>query len=345
MVLGYFFAFLSAVLYYSQENKYSQYIKSSNTLNSKIQYLKTHYEEKVNAFYLFEVFFYSSATTYLNHFFNDNHLNWAIVFTFVLSLFIIGFIVRFFIYSLGIRFSNKLIIPFISLIYLFAKLNAPIQVILQLINEKIGGRKDEEDPREELNAILENAHEEGSMENTEYRILTNMMKYHDVHVSDIMTPRTVVFSLSADKTIGEVMTSSGVRMYSRIPIWENDSLDKGLIGYVVAKDILQAALQGKTELKLKEFNRKIYFIPENIELDVALEHFLKTKQHFLMVIDEYGGVSGLLSMEDVLETILGEEIVDEFDKIDDLRTFAMKIRDKRISQSVPTNQVSNVNEE
>lgn len=320
-------------MYYSQAAKYEPKIENSESKKDKVQYLKLHYQEKVNAFYMFEVLFYSSATTYLSIFFNKLDYNLALIFIFIFPVFIVGFIFRYFIYSVGIRLSNNLITSLIPLLYIIAKINTPLMEVLHFINKKIGGRGEEENVREELNAILENAHEDGSLENSEYQILSNMMKFHDVHVADIMTPRTVIYSLNANKTVEEVLNSNGLKMYSRIPIWEGDSLDKGLIGYVLTKDILQAALNGKKDKKLREFQRQIYFVPENIELDSALEQFLKNKQQFMMVIDEYGGIDGLLSMEDVMETILGVEIIDEMDKFEDLRTFAIKNRDKRIANS------------
>lgn len=320
-------------MYYSQASKYEPKIEKSESKKDKVQYLKMHYQEKVNAFYMFEVLFYSSATTYLSIFFNKLDYNLALIFIFIFPFFIVGFIFRYFIYSIGIRLSNNLITSFIPLLFIIAKINTPLMEVLHFINKKIGGRGEEENVREELNAILENAHEDGSLESSEYQILSNMMKFHDVHVADIMTPRTVIYSLNANKTVEEVLNSNGLKMYSRIPIWEGDSLDKGLIGYVLTKDILQAALNGKKDKKLREFQRQIYFVPENIELDSALEQFLKNKQQFMMVIDEYGGIDGLLSMEDVMETILGVEIIDEMDKFEDLRTFAIKNRDKRIANS------------
>jgi CBS domain containing-hemolysin-like protein len=120
-------------------------------------------------------------------------------------------------------------------------------------------------------------------------------------------------------------------MYSRFPIWEGESLDDGIIGYVMSKDILLAALKGKGATKLRDFCREVYFIPENAELDTTLERFLNRRQHLFVVVDEYGGIEGLITMEDVLETMLGAEIVDEVDKVVDLRLLAKQRRDNRIA--------------
>ena len=337
--MGYFFAFISAVLYYSQASKYEDFISNSNIKQKKIQYLKLHYQEKVNAFYMFEVLFYSTSTTYLSIFFNNLDFNWIVTSLLILPIFTFGFILRFLIYSIGIRFSNILIVNLIGLLYYFAKINTPLIGILQMINHKVGGRNDDEDARDELKSMVETAHEEGSIEASEYRILKNIMKFNDVYVCDVMTPRTVVISFEADRLVEDVIHEVGLRVYSRIPIWEGDSLDKGLIGYVLSKDILHAALNGKQKTKLRDYIRQIHFVPENVELDVALEHFLKNKQHLMVVIDEHGGFDGLISMEDVLETILGVEIMDEADKIEDLRSLATMKRDKRIANYIKKNTV------
>lgn len=157
------------------------------------------------------------------------------------------------------------------------------------------------------------------------------MNFSEVLVSDVMTPRTVIFSCEADKIIDDVIKMPELQMYSRFPIWEGESVDDGVIGYVMSKDILLAALNGKNNLSLRDFCREVYFIPENARLDIALERFLNRRQHLFIVVDEYGGVEGLITMEDVLETILGTEILDEVDKVADLRQLAKQRRDSRIA--------------
>jgi len=99
----------------------------------------------------------------------------------------------------------------------------------------------------------------------------------------------------------------------------------------MSKDVLLAALNDKVGLKLRDLYREVYFIPESAQLDDVLERFLNRRQHLFMVVDEYGGMEGLITMEDVLETILGTEILDEADKVADLRQLAKQRRDSRIA--------------
>jgi len=105
-----------------------------------------------------------------------------------------------------------------------------------------------------------------------------------------------------------------------------------IIGYVLSRDVLVAALRGDGNHPVRSLLRPVVFIPENVGLDRALEEFLQRRQHLFIVVDEYGGVEGLLTLEDVLETILGAEIVDEADRVVDLRQLAQQRRDRRIAQ-------------
>ena len=196
------------------------------------------------------------------------------------------------------------------------------------------GPEAENATRDELNAMVEIAHEEGSIDQDEYRILKNIMRFDNVQVGDVMTPRTVVFSAEANLTVGELLNSPEIHLYSRFPVWVG-SLDTNIIGYVITKDLLFAALNNETSKKLRNLAREILYIPENAALDIALETMLQKRQQILIVVDEYGGVEGLITMEDVIETILGTEILDEADKIADLRQLAKQHRDKRISTQFP----------
>jgi CBS domain containing-hemolysin-like protein len=187
-----------------------------------------------------------------------------------------------------------------------------------------------EELRDELDEILETARDDGSLDAGEYTRLKNIVRFSDVRVSDVMTPRTVVFSSPCKLTVEEAAKIPELLQYSRFPVYEEDSLDS-IVGYVLTKDILWAIVNKQETIKLRELSREVYFIPENIDLDRALENFLERREHLFVVVDEYGGVEGLITMEDVMETLLGVEILDEADKVDDLRELAKQRRDQRIA--------------
>lgn len=261
--------------------------------------------------------------------FKDYSQTYAILYIVIYFVLLISLI--FVAEGLGIKFSHYQNKNHKKIIELFAKVIYPIAYPYSLIVSKIGGHLEDEASREDISALVESAMEDGSIEEEEYRILKNVMKFSDVLVADVMTPRTVVFSLNSDRTIGEIINLPEIQMYSRFPIWEGNSLDDGIVGYIVTKDILNAALRKKTNSLLREYARDVQFIPENASLDDALDQFLKKRQHLMLVVDEYGGIDGLISMEDVMENILGVEIVDEADSVVDLRDLAKQRRDKRVN--------------
>lgn len=191
--------------------------------------------------------------------------------------------------------------------------------------------EEEEEAREELEALVETAREEGALDAGEYRIMTNIMKLSSIEVSDVMTPRTVVSALCIDQTVADAMKLPELQIFSRIPVYEGNGLDN-VSGYVMTKDILRAAIAGRHTVAIGKLKRDVGYIPENITLERALEQFLQKRQHLFMVVDEHGGVEGLITMEDVFETMLGVEIIDEADHVADLRVLAKQRRDARIAQ-------------
>ncbi len=293
--------------------------------------LKMRYEESEESFFIIEAVFYLTAFIVLDIFLLNKGFFWYYLLIYDVLLFIIIALLRSIFWAIGSRFADIIAFKMTGMISFFHCLISPFYKLLTKIIEAISGKELEEASRDELNAMFETAHEEGSIEADEYRILKNIMHFSDVLVTDVMTPRTMLFSSHADLTVNDIINLPEIQMYSRFPIWDGHSIDDGIVGYVISKDVLYAALKGKSTKKLREFSREVYIIPENASLDKALEQFLQRRQHLTIVVDEYGGVEGILTMEDVLETILGVEIVDEVDKIVDLRDAAKHQRDKRIA--------------
>ncbi|MCS6999719.1 MAG: CBS domain-containing protein [Bacteroidota bacterium] len=216
------------------------------------------------------------------------------------------------------------------------RVSVPFVLAIEAVDKLLHARhRSQEEAREqvaeELTAIMEEAVEEGTLEAGQVRILQNIMRVRDIHVEDVMTPRSVMAGLPADMTIADAAKMPELQTYSRLPVWEGMNVD-AIIGYVLSRDILLRALSGGGDEKVRSLVRQVVFIPENIGLDRALEEFLTRRQHMFIVVDEYGSVEGLITLEDVVETILGTEIVDEADRIVDLRQLAQQQRDRRIAQ-------------
>jgi CBS domain containing-hemolysin-like protein len=178
--------------------------------------------------------------------------------------------------------------------------------------------------------LVEVARREGALQAEEYRLVINLMRLRQIRVSDVMTPRTVMVSCPVDIPLRDALRRPELRIYSRIPVWEEEP--DTIIGYVLTKELLWAAWEGRVELPVRDFVREVHFLPEHLELDHALELFLQKRQHLFVVVDEYGGVEGVLTLEDIMETLLGVEIVDEADHVADLRELAKQLREERIAR-------------
>jgi magnesium and cobalt exporter, CNNM family len=297
---------------------------------AKLMQLRSDFDDDINSFILIELTMYMSAALILGNIIQSHGLEWYYMLAAILLLAFPIFVLRTILAAIGFRFADKLALSLFSMISFFSLVAKPMVNMLNSLSIRISGRS-REDSRQELSEMFESAREEGSIDTDEYRILRNIMHFKDVFVTDVMTPRTVIFSCEADSLVKDTVGKQELQMYSRFPIWEGDSLDAGVIGYVMSRDVMNAALKGRGEMKLRDFVREVYFIPENAELDNALDQFLRRRQHLFIAVDEYGGVEGIITMEDVLETILGVEIVDEADKVVDLRLSAKSRRDKRVA--------------
>ncbi|MCS4101795.1 CNNM domain-containing protein [Salinibacter ruber] len=176
--------------------------------------------------------------------------------------------------------------------------------------------------REEFTAMAELGEEEGVFEEKESRILRNLFRFNSLRVKDVMTPRTVIFQMPEHRTIGDVVEEHDEFRFSRIPVYDDNPDD--ITGYVLKDEMLLRAAQEEFEVSLSEISRDILVVHETLALPDLLERLLDRLEHIALVVDEYGGVAGVVTMEDVVETLLGLEIVDEADSVEDMQALARK---------------------
>ena len=197
----------------------------------------------------------------------------------------------------------------------------PLVVMSQGITRLLArGEKQASVSREEITALAELGHQEGVFEKEESRILKNLFRFSSLRVRGIMTPRTVLFGLPETHTVGEVMHDHAHLRFSRIPLYGKNRDD--VTGYVLKDDLLLKAAQDEQALALSEFKREMFVVPDTLPLPEFFERLLDKSEHIALVVDEYGGVAGVASMEDVVETLLGLEIVDEADSAEDMQELA-----------------------
>jgi CBS domain containing-hemolysin-like protein len=230
--------------------------------------------------------------------------------------------------SAGMSFAAS-IVPFVQRVLpLVRGMELPWRFLLRW--RRRPDPRESELARQELTAVVETARREGALQAEEYRLVTNLMRLRNIRLGDIMTPRTVMVSCPVDIPVRDALRIPELRVYSRIPVWEGEP--DTIVGYVLTKELLWAALEGKGELPVRHFVREVAFLPEHIEVDHALEAFLQQRQQLFVVVDEYGGVEGIVTLEDIMETLLGVEIVDEVDRVADLRELAKQLREERIAR-------------
>ena len=210
-------------------------------------------------------------------------------------------VARFVIYPL--YWLSKLFFPFIYMLNFIPKLHGTIDTSHETVTE------------DELMTMVEVVEEEGEIKEEEKEFITNIFEFDDTSCSEIMTPRADMFAIdvSQDIDIKNVLKTG----YSRIPVIE-DSIDN-IIGILHVKDLFASfqkacASESDTSLDVKQIMKKPYFIPESQKLDALLQNFKQKKNHIAVVVDEHGGVSGIVTLEDVVEEIVGE-IIDETDRM------------------------------
>ena len=181
--------------------------------------------------------------------------------------------------------------------------------------------------REELAAMAELSAEEGQLEQQETMILKNLLRLRDTRVTDAMTPRTVIFSLPENISVEEFFWKYGSERFSRIPIYGEEP--GHLNGFVLRSDLLLAQARGNTDTRLSTYRREISALPVSSTLSQAFDEFLRQRAHIMIIVDEYGGIAGILTLEDILETLLGLEIVDEGDANTDMQKLARRLWKKR----------------
>lgn len=181
--------------------------------------------------------------------------------------------------------------------------------------------------REEFAVMAELGEMEGQLEDHESRILRNLLLLRETRVRDVMTPRPVVFSLPQKMTVADYIANHEDNPFSRVPVYGSDQ-DK-VTGFVLRADLILAHGRGETGHPLEQYKRELPALVAAIDLLRAFEVMLEQSTHIMLVVDEYGGVDGIITLEDVFETLLGMEIVDEVDRTVDLQQLARKLARQR----------------
>jgi len=197
----------------------------------------------------------------------------------------------------------------------------PFILISQLITAMFNIRKRKSVlSRADFSALAEIASEDGLLEEGESKIIHNIARFDRIKTKDIMTPRTVVFAVPEDMSIMEFYRNNPDCRFSRIPLYK-ESMDE-ISSYILKDEILVKLLEGEADKKVSSIARKLAIVYLNLPIPQLYKELTASNEHIALVVDEFGGTSGIVTLEDVIETILGFEIVDEMDNIEDLQKAA-----------------------
>jgi CBS domain containing-hemolysin-like protein len=246
--------------------------------------------------------------------------NWLGLFSALLTLAIL-FLSEIIPKTIGAVYWKRLAPPVTRLLAWLMVPLAPLVWLSGLASRAISSRHDPVHvSREEIRALANLGAQQGVLDEDESRAVEALLRFRSMTASQVMTPRTVIFALSADETVGGVVERHQPLRYSRIPIYR-DSIDS-LLGFVLKDEILERAAQRESETRLIDLQRELFFVPGTVRLSHLLDLFLSSREHIAAVVDEFGGTAGLVTLEDVVETLLDLEIVDEIDRVEDLRAAA-----------------------
>ncbi|MCT4665137.1 MAG: hemolysin family protein [Flavobacteriales bacterium] len=229
--------------------------------------------------------------------------------------------------TIGASYWQKLAPFTVKSINILLVILAPLIWVTQLFTSRFKGGHGSVLSRADFLAMKDLAHQTGKINKNESKVISNMLKLKDMQVTHVMTPATIVVSAHPDKVIEEFYNENSPIKFSRIPVWDKEQND--IIGMVLKDDLLETLALGKIDLKMKDIAKKIHFVNHTSNLESVLNHLVENNIHMALVTDEFGNIVGLVSLEDLLETILGIEITDETDSTSDLQALARKKWEKR----------------
>jgi len=222
--------------------------------------------------------------------------------------------------TIGATYWRQLAIPSAHTINWLIKLVYPLIWISTFITRFFSKKKKNKISREEILALASLGHKMGTLISQENEYLGNVLRLREIKTEEILTPRSVMHSLSEALTISEALDEEQTKQFSRIPVYRDNHDD--IIGIVLSRELLFEERQGKSDMEISQFTKPITRVSESLPVQQLLDLFIKKQEHLFLVEDRLGQTAGIVTLEDAIETMLGREIVDETDTIEDLHKFA-----------------------
>lgn len=223
--------------------------------------------------------------------------------------------------TIGARYWRELAMVSGYAIRVTILITYPLVIISAYITRLISKKQVEQTiSREEISVLANIGTEEGIFGEKENKIIQNLIRLKHINVSEIMTPRVVVSVADEKMTLVDFLNNKAFLHFSRIPIYSEQV--ENITGYIFRQTVFEKLAEYQTGLKLKDIKRDITIVYKTNPLFKTWETLLEKKEHITLIVDEYGGMDGIVTMEDIIETLLGFEIVDEKDTITDMQQYA-----------------------
>ncbi len=233
--------------------------------------------------------------------------------------------------TIGARFWRQLALPSAQVIRVLVYILYPLVLVSEFFTRLIIRKKKPHTiTREEIGVLAHLGSKEGAIRESEGTLINNILKMKTIKVRQVLTPRPVVKAAAEDMTLEEFFTMKDEMKFSRIPVYSDTIEDCN--AYVLKNDVLERLVEVRGGLALKDIKRPAIIVPEMVFIHKVFEEMLRQKEHIALVVDEYGGFEGIVTMEDIIETLLGLEIQDETDSHQDMQQLAKerwKARSKR----------------
>jgi len=191
-------------------------------------------------------------------------------------------------------------------------------------------KEQEKTSKTEIAVIADKGAADGTIEASDSKIIKNLLRFDSILAQDIMTPRTVLKAAEENMTIKDFYEKNPKLRFSRIPLYQ-ESMDQ-IIGFMMKDDLLTDMINSNGTRQLKDIKREIKVYKETLPVPELFNRLMESREHIALLMDEFGGVAGIVTMEDVIETLLGMEIMDEFDKTADMQVLARRNWEKRAKQ-------------